>query len=304
MRSSTESDITGSPKGGADLPSLSVVIACRNSASTLAHTLESIAQQRYNGWWEVLVIDDGSTDATVSIAQHFAGRLPNLQVLAARNPGGQARALNFGIEKSAGDVFVFIDSDDLISEGYLELFGRALLRAPFVGGQLDVVKLNPANVRDRRNRLQEKQIDVFCGFRPAVIGASMGAQRLPLEKVSGFDESLGTQHDLDLSWRLAAAGYPATFVPGAVLHYRYRTGFLAFFRQERGYGIGEVMLYRKFRDAGMPSRSWLQVFAAYARVLIALTRLANPGGAARLATTLGATIGRLEGSLRYRTPYL
>jgi GT2 family glycosyltransferase len=78
----------------------------------------------------------------------------------------------------------------------------------------------------------------------------MAARRQPLIEVGGFDEELPTQHDLDISWRLAAAGYPATFVPEAVLHYRYRGGVRAVFDQEYGYGEGEVALYRKHRRVG------------------------------------------------------
>lgn len=292
------------PTDSSGLPSLTVLVTCRNSAATLAETLESVAKQSYGGWWEVVVVDNGSTDATSAIARRFAGRMPNFRVLSVPDPGHQARGLNYGIEQSTGDALAFLDSDDLIADGYLERMGRALATAPFVGGEMDITRLNPANVLERRDQLQKDGIDVFCGFRPAVIGASMGAQRQPVEKVGGFDESLPTQHDLDISWRLAELGYPATFVPGAVLHYRYRTGAREFFRQERGYGVGEVVLYRKFRAAGMPSRSAPRVAAGYARLLLALLKLRRPGGSARFATMLGITLGRLEGSIRYRTPYL
>jgi glycosyltransferase involved in cell wall biosynthesis len=292
------------PSNATELPSLTVLVTCRNSAGTLAGTLESVAEQRYGAWWEVVVVDNGSTDATSEIARGFAGRLPNLRVLSVPDPGHQARGLNYGIEQSTGEVLIFLDSDDIVADRYLEQMGRALAKAPFTGGRMDVARLNSASVRDRRTQLQETRIDVFCGFRPAVIGASMGAQRQPIEKVGGFDESLPTQHDLDISWRLAEAGYPATFVPGAVLHYRYRTGAREIFRQERGYGVGEVVLYRKFRGAGMPRRSGLHVAASFARLLIALLRLPRPGGAARFATVLGLILGRIEGSLRYRTLYL
>lgn len=183
--------------------------------------------------------------------------------------------------------------------------GRALATAPFVGGRMDIERLNPPQVRGRRMPPQTHRIDVFGGgFRPAVIGVSMGARREPLEKVGGFDESLPTQHDLDISWRLAKAGFDATFVPGAVLHYRYRLGPKEVFQQERGYGIGEVVLYRKFRSAGMLPRSAPKVAISIVRLLIALIRLPTPSGAARLATHLGMMVGRIEGSIKYRTPYL
>lgn len=51
-----------------DLPTLSVIISCRNSASTLGETLASVAGQDYPGWWELIVVDNGSTDATSQVA--------------------------------------------------------------------------------------------------------------------------------------------------------------------------------------------------------------------------------------------
>ena len=292
------------PADRTELPTLSVVIACRNSGATLAETLETVAGQEYPGWWEVLVVDNGSSDDTAAVAQRFADRLPGFALLRPPDPGHQARALNYGIEHGKGEVFVFVDSDDLLGPGYLARMGSALRTADLVGGALDVDRLNPPDIRARRDVLQRDRIDRFCDYLPAVVGASMGARREALHVVDGFDESLPTQHDLDISWRMHHAGRTAAFVPGAVLHYRYRRTARDIFRQERGYGEGEVVLYRKFRDQGLRRRSPLRVAVAYARLALAALRLPAPGGPARFATQLGMLVGRLEGSLRYRTAYL
>ena len=76
-----------------ELPTLTVVVVCRNSAMTLAETLESVAAQEYPGWWEVLVVDNGSTDGTAVVAGRFAARLPGFRVLRPEDPGHQARGL-------------------------------------------------------------------------------------------------------------------------------------------------------------------------------------------------------------------
>ena len=285
------------------LPSLSVVISCRNSASTLAETLDAIAGQQYPAWWEVVVVDNGSTDATSAVAQSFADRLPHFSLLTPPEPGYQARGINHGIEHSKGEAVVFLDSDDLVGPDYLLHLGRALATRPFVGAKLDIDRLNPPDVRARRRPLQTDRIDTFCGYLPAVVGAAMAARRGPLEHVGGWDDRLPTQHDLDLSWRLSRAGYPATLVPEAVLHYRYRTGVRAIFEQEYGYGDGEVALYRKYRSAGLRRRGPRQLAAGSWQFALAVLRLPRPGGAARLATVLGINLGRLRGSIRLHTWY-
>jgi glycosyltransferase involved in cell wall biosynthesis len=289
-----------------ELPTVSVVIACRNSATTLTETLEAVARQDYPGWWEVVVVDNGSSDNTVEVANRFDGRLPHLAVLRNPNPGYQARALNYGIDRSKGDVIVFLDSDDVIGDDYILHLARAMRTAPFVGAKLDIDLLNPPEIRDRRDRLQEQRIDEYCGYLPAVVGAAMGARRDALETVRGFDDTLPTQHDLDISWRLAAAGHPATFVPEATLHYRYRTTAREIFSQERGYGEGEVVLFRKFRQQGLRRRTLPRVAVSYVRTLIALVRAIRGGPDARVraATLLGKNLGSLEGSIKHRTFFL
>jgi glycosyltransferase involved in cell wall biosynthesis len=297
--------VTGASDAAGDgAPRLSVIVSCRNSASTLGDTLEAIVGQTYDGWWELVVVDNGSTDATSAVAQRFADRVEHFSLLKPPKPGYQALGLNYGIKHSQGEYLIFLDSDDLVAPGYLEQTAKALGDAPFVGGAMDVERLNPPWLIARRRMLQLDKIDMFCGYLPAVIGASMSARREAVEAVKGFDERLPTQHDLDISWRLYRAGYPATFVPGAVLHYRYRDGLKAVFDQELGYGEGEVALYRKFRSQGLRRRDIPHVLVDYARLLHALGGIRTKEGKARFLTLLGANLGRIKGSIRFGTLYL
>lgn len=291
-------------RSAASLPAISVVIGCRNCSDTLAETLDALSGQHYPGWWEVLVVDNGSTDDTAAVARRFESRLPNLSVLRVPNPGHQARGQNYGIERSRGECVLFLDGDDVVGPDYILHMARALANVPFVGAAIDVELLNPPQVRARRVPLQARRIDTLCGYRPAVVSAAMGVHRDALRKVGGFDESMPTQTDVDISWRLIAAGYAPTFVPDAVLYYRYRSRPHDIFSQERGYGHGEVALYRKFRSQGMQRRRLRSVLWTYARMLRFVPGLWREGALSRLATEAGKNLGRLEASIRYRTFYL
>jgi glycosyltransferase involved in cell wall biosynthesis len=288
----------------AESPTLSVVISCRNSGTTLGQTLEAIISQEYDGWWELVVVDNGSTDDTAAVARRVGAKAPNFSLLQPPKSGYQAAGQNYGITHSKGAYLIFLDSDDLVAPGYLDAMAKALDKAPFVGGAMDVELLNPGWMQARRRQLQVDRIDVFCGYLPAVIGASMSARREAIEAVNGFDESLPTQHDLDISWRLHAAGYPAAFVPGAVLHYRYRHRLREVFQQELGYGAGEVVLYRKFRDKGLKRRSVAHILVDFARIVHAIGGLNTLDGRARMLTLIGAGLGRIKGSIEFRTLYL
>ena len=284
-------------------PTLSVVISCRNSAATLGELLDSIVGQRYANWWEVVIVDNGSTDNTAEVARSYDTLLPNLSVLSAPNPAEQATGLNYGVHRSTGEVVVFLDSDDVIGEDYLLHMGRALATADIAGASIDILRLNRPAVRRRRRPLQLERIETFKSYLPAVVGAALAIRRPALEEVGGFDEELPTQHDLDVSWRLYRAGHLPVFVPGAVLHYRYREGPRAIFRQEYNYGRGEVLLYAKHRAHGQRRRSFIRSLASCGRLGIALVTLPRPGGAARFATLLGAQLGRIRGSVEYRVWY-
>ena len=287
-----------------DHPTLSVVMSARNSADTLPETLAAIAAQDYPAWWEVVVASNGSRDDTLGVAGSFDGRIDNLRVVDVPDPSCQARGQNYGVSQSKGDVIVFLDADDVVGHDYLRHLGRAMSVHPFVGASVDVTLLNSERTQRIRRPLQVDRIDEYCRFRPAVIGAAMGAQRTAVDAVGGFDESLETQHDLDISWRLLAAGYPATLVPQAVLHYRYRDHPRELFDQQVGYGLGEVALYAKYADQGMPRPTPVNVAAEYARLAKSLVTSLRPGGASHFATRAGMAYGRLRGSIAQRTLYL
>jgi GT2 family glycosyltransferase len=276
----------------------------KNGEQTLGQALTALADQNYGGWWELVVVSGGSTDRTVELAESFADRIPHLTILASDIPAIPAVAQNRGVRASTGEVIVFVDADDVVGADYLESMGRALAVRPFVGARMDIGRLNPSADAERRRPLQTDVIEVFCNYKPAVIGAAMGVQRRAFEQVGGFDETLATQQDLDLSWRLFDAGYRPVAVPTAVLHYRYRSELGQIYRQQYMYGRGEVELYRKHRHNGMPARSMLNVLASYFRLLTALPGVVSAAGRQRVATIVGMLTGRLSGSLKLRLAYL
>ncbi len=295
---------TSTPSLDTLLPTLSVVIPAHNSQNHLPQTLDAIAAQQYPAWWELIVVSGGSTDQTVRIAQSYADRVPRLTVIARDEPATAPVARNLGIREAKGDGLVFLDSDDIPDPDYLLHLGRALARHPVVGGKLEITKINSHDQVGFRKPLQFDRIDEFCGYRPAVIGAAMGARREAVEQVGGFDETLRNQQDIDLSWRLLYAGMPAQFVPEAVVHYRYRDGATTLFRQHVAYGKGEVELFRKHHSSGMPRRNILQIGMAYLRLLAQLRHLGQADGRNRCAATFGLLVGRVVGSVRSRTVYL
>jgi cellulose synthase/poly-beta-1,6-N-acetylglucosamine synthase-like glycosyltransferase len=122
--------------GPAQQLDFSVIIAARNEASNIAACLESVLNQDIGPQrFEVILVDDRSTDQTRAIAQSYAGRIANLQVLAVEaTPAGlspKKHALSQGITRAKGTVLVFTDADCRVPPGWLGTIDRFM--APEVG---------------------------------------------------------------------------------------------------------------------------------------------------------------------------
>ena len=101
-------------------PSLSVIIPAYNAEKYLEEAVSSVRSQNWPGETEIIVIDDGSTDATVEIAGSLG------VTLLRKNRGGAASARNEGLAKASGELVLLLDADDLLSDGALEAMYRAL----------------------------------------------------------------------------------------------------------------------------------------------------------------------------------
>jgi glycosyltransferase involved in cell wall biosynthesis len=107
------------PDDASRLPRISVIIAMRDAAGTLVEQLEALTQQTYTGWWEVLLVDNGSTDAGCDLGRSYEGRLRNLRVIDASERPGCAHARNVAAVHARGEVLAFCDADDVVSPGWL-----------------------------------------------------------------------------------------------------------------------------------------------------------------------------------------
>jgi glycosyltransferase involved in cell wall biosynthesis len=110
----------------------SVVIPTYNRQPILEKCLRALEQQHYNGeliaGYEVVVVDDGSTDGTVDWLRQHQAEFPHVKLFE-QNHKGPAAARNFGVEVAQGDTIIFIDSDLVVLEGFLQAHASALKTA-------------------------------------------------------------------------------------------------------------------------------------------------------------------------------
>ena len=285
---------------------LSVIMPAYNAAQTIAEQLDALASQDYAGEWELLVVDNRSTDDTAAIVQRYAqqSRLPRLRLVRAAERQGRAYACNVGARTAAGSALIFCDADDVADTGWLSALAQALQQHAFVAATIEVEALNahlpwhprPPNWATQRN----------LGFLPFAGGALMAVSRPAFEALGGFDERAPFCEDIDLSWRLQLAGFVLQPVPGAIMHVRYRGSLDAIWRQTDRFAEAHVYLYQAFAAYGMPRSSRQDVWRSYVSLAKTATRLWGKDERARAQWIRQAATawGHMKGSLRYFTLFL
>jgi glycosyltransferase involved in cell wall biosynthesis len=215
-------------------------MAAYNAARTLEQAIRSVLLQTCQDF-ELIVVDDGSTDETLEIAQRSAVD-PRVRVFSQDN-GGPSAARNAALAQARGELVSMLDADDLWLPDYLETMGAALdaaPRAPYAYADAWLLHDETRRVRRRsamsyqRPPATVRDADSFLLMLLArnFVYTSVTARRAALERVGGFDEQLKTGEDWDLWLRMAALGEIPVRVFRLVAIYRYRRDSLTSDRRE------------------------------------------------------------------------
>jgi glycosyltransferase involved in cell wall biosynthesis len=212
------------------MPTVSVITPAYNAAAYLTASVESVLRQTLADL-ELLIVDDGSTDATVALARQLAAADPRVRVLTQPNAGpGPAR--NTGIRHATGRYFAFIDSDDEWDRTFLAEQVEILEARPDV----DVLIANARNRGGERDRQPTRPVQGAVGERIS-LGDMLADEsalfimtvfrREVIDKVGGFDPALLTNEEYDLWIRAALAGLSFARNPTPLGWYTCRPGSLS-----------------------------------------------------------------------------
>jgi GT2 family glycosyltransferase len=276
-------------------PEISVVIPVRNGAGSLPPLLASLRRQTLAPErFEVVVVDNASSDATAALA-----RAAGATVVAEPVPN-RSRARNRGIEAARADRLAFTDADCIASEGWLQALLDCRGEAPLVAGPVEMTTRQPPNAVERletRWRFAQEHW-VLQGWAAT---ANLCVERAALDAVGGFDPAYRQiGEDADLCLRARWAGFPLGWCPGAVVRHEAESSLGPMLSRafRHGYGANQAL-----HRVGTGHRAWadpvpaLRASAALERLGIApgslntderrrLGRLAQLGYAARVAGSL------------------
>ena len=282
------------------VPAITVVIPVYNAQHTLGAQLEALAQETLPEPWELIVVDDASSDSSADVAATYHGRLP-LRLVRQETNGGAASARNAGAALAHSDFLGFLDADDVIAPGWLSAAVRVLRAHDAAGSRFDVDTLNPPEVRAARRGPQQDGLQEYDypSFLPHCGGCGLMVRRHVHEAIGGFDTSLPALEDTDYVWRLQLAGFELHFAADAVVRIRYRDSSVRSAQQAYTYGYYNVILYMRYRNRGMGPLPWrsgarrlLRIFAP--QMLIGLL---DRDRRMRWLRLVGFQLGRVAASL-------
>lgn len=226
-------------------PRISVVVCSYNGASTIRDCLDGIAQLEYPDY-EVIVVDDGSTDETASIAAGFDAWListPN---------NGLSNARNVGMRAATGEIIAYVDDDARPDPHWLMYLAQTFLNTSHVAvGGPNLASPDDGFVAEAVDASPGNPVHVLLTDELAehIPGCNMAVRKASLEAIGGFDPQFRVAgDDVDLCWRFQDRGWTIGFSPGAVVWHHRRNSIRGFWRQQMGYGRSEALLERKWPE--------------------------------------------------------
>ncbi|NJO57486.1 MAG: glycosyltransferase family 2 protein [Richelia sp. RM2_1_2] len=206
-----------------------VVMPAYNAAAYLAQTIESVLSQTFTNF-ELLIIDDGSTDNTAIIAEDYQQKDKRVKLLIQSNQGVSATR-NQGITSSNSEYIAFIDADDKWFPDKLALHYQHLEKNPDLGVSYAKVEfLTPDGKHTRKiaqGRLTKLQPQHFLYENPTMTVSNLVVRRQIFQKIGCFDCNMNYSEDLDFLFRVACSHWKIEGIDHVLLGYRTTQGGLS-----------------------------------------------------------------------------
>lgn len=231
----------------------SLIIPVYNRPNEIDELLGSLVKQTYTHNFEVIVVEDGSTNSSENVVKEYSEKL-NLNYFLKKNSGaGHSR--NFGMEKANGNYFIIFDSDCIIPPNYLVEVEKALTNnfTDAYGGA-DAAHESFTTIQKAINysmtsffttggiRGSKKAIDKF---QPRSF--NLGISKKAFEVTKGFSK-MKIGEDIDLTFRLWQHNFETQFIENAFVYHKRRSTFKQFFKQTYAFGQGRPFLNNKYPE--------------------------------------------------------
>lgn len=269
---------------------VSIVIPAYNAERTMGDCLKALSEQDFKGDYEVIVVDDGSTDSTPDIASGFQ----NVRLIRQEN-AGPAAARNNGAKEAKGDIILFTDSDCVPEGDWMSQMMRSFEGDPGISGvkgryrtrQKELIaRFVQLEYEDKYDYMERhKYIDFIDTY-------SAGFKKDVFLQMQGYDSEfpVACAEDIELSYRMSRQGHRMVFNPRAVVYHIHPTGLWDYLRKKYKFAYWRMLAVKKnpdklVKDTHTPQLMKFQVLLPPA-VAAALAATALNGKAIYLALAL------------------
>lgn len=231
----------------------SVIVPVYNRIDEVRDLLESLARQSAKDAFEVIIVEDGSTEPCRHVAESYKGKIDVKYFY--KDNEGRSIARNYGLERATGDYFVFFDSDCVIPSDYFATLSRLLDEKPLdcFGGP-DAAHDSFSSTQKAINHAMTSFLTTG-GIRGGKVQLekfvprtfNMGFSREVYAKVGGFREMFS--EDIDMSTRIRHAGFSIGLFRDAYVYHKRRVDMKKFLRQVYVFGMSRITLKLLYPDS-------------------------------------------------------
>lgn len=237
------------------MPAVSVILCVRNGEAHIGRQLDALSRQRDAPSFEVLVVNNGSTDATVEIVQHWIergiGAPGDARIVDASDARGIAYARNTGVRSARGELLAFCDADDVVDDLWVRAVADSFLdeEEGAIGGRVMALGASGELTDEVVLASLDGVSTPVLGMEeiPYFWGCNFAITRMTFETVGGFDESLPPYgcEDIEIGLRLARVRHPIAYQPDMTVYYAWPQGRRRKFRRNVRAGSAMACVWKR-----------------------------------------------------------
>jgi GT2 family glycosyltransferase len=245
------------------------MMCTRDRRDQVALTLDAISKLTYDGEWEIVIVDNGSKDDTISLLTHFAAASARPCMVVNQPRKGSARSRNAGLVEARGDVIAMLDDDCVPAPDWLTQIVAAFATYPDIGyiaGRIELFDQRDAPITTKTDGEPEKFPAHTVLPTGAIHGCNMAFRRALVLSVGGFNPSFGagarfSGEDVEYATRASADGWAGRYEPSALVYHNHgRRSKASVAALSRRYDVGRGAYYARFalhrRSRAQALRHW------------------------------------------------
>ena len=243
---------------------VSIIIPAYNAERTIKQCLESIMSQDYTGDYEVIVVDDGSTDSTPHIVSGFS----TVKLFRQKN-AGPASARNKGASEAKGEIILFTDSDCVPEPSWVSEMLKSFSKNHEVVGVKGSYKTRQKEIIARLVQLEyENKYNYMlkANYIDFIDTYSAGFKKTVFNEMNGFNTEfpVACAEDIELSYRLSSKGYKMVFNPNTVVYHTHPSRLPDYLKKKYKFAYWRTLAVKKnpkklIKDSHTPQLMKLQL---------------------------------------------